>query len=433
MRRSLPALLLLSRLVPGHAGAAPAYAPVSLDGFADGIKHWRDRNAATEYPRYRPEQIVEIAENVLLYQRANGGWPANQDPTRILEEEERKRISSQRNATDTSFDNRCTYTQVEYLAGVYAQTGDVRHREACLRGLDFILAAQYPSGGWPHSHPDASGYRAHVTIADDVMDGILGTLRRAASGAGPFAFLDAERRARIRAALEQGDRCLLRLQVVVDGKKTAWAGQYDRETLQPVLGRSFELPALVSWESVGVVRYLMSIEDPGPDVVAAVEAAADWFARSALTGFRIESFPAEPVRYTFHTSTQDRRTVVDAGAPRIWARFYDIPTNRPFLANRDGGKVYTLGEVERERRTGYDWYGYWPQSLLEEDLPAWRARPAHRTPQLTPRSAAPNLSGCDFSLPGSWPSSSPQPAAAPTAPWLLPRRVTVLAPPLPRS
>jgi PelA/Pel-15E family pectate lyase len=80
------------------------------------------------------------------------------------------------------------------------------------------------------------------------------------------------------------------------------------------------------------------------------------------------------VQYEFHTTTFDRRAVEDPDAPPIWARFYEIDTNRPFMANRDGIKVYTLAEVARERRTGYSWYGYYPKDLLEKDYPAWRAK-----------------------------------------------------------
>jgi len=73
----------------------------------------------------------------------------------------------------------------------------------------------------------------------------------------------------------------------------------------------------------------------------------------------------------------------------LWSRFSDLQTSKSFLANRDGKKVYALAEVERERRTGYDWYGTWPQSLLDAEYPAWKAKQAERervsadTPQST--------------------------------------------------
>ena len=71
---------------------------------------------------------------------------------------------------------------------------------------------------------------------------------------------------------------------------------------------------------------------------------------------------------------QDVRVVRDPEASPVWARFYEVDTNRPFFCNRDGIKVYTLAEVTLERRTGYSWYGDAPAKLLESDYPKWRKR-----------------------------------------------------------
>ena len=67
-----------------------------------------------------------------------------------------------------------------------------------------------------------------------------------------------------------------------------------------------------------------------------------------------------------------------AGAPPLWARFYEIETNRPFFANRDGRKVFTLAEVALERRSGYGWYGRWPAELLESGYAKWKAERVKR-------------------------------------------------------
>jgi PelA/Pel-15E family pectate lyase len=65
-------------------------------------------------------------------------------------------------------------------------------------------------------------------------------------------------------------------------------------------------------------------------------------------------------------SRKDVVAVPDPEAPPLWARFYEIGTNRPFMANRDGTKVYSIEELEHERRSGYAWYGTGPALLLEE-------------------------------------------------------------------
>jgi PelA/Pel-15E family pectate lyase len=64
--------------------------------------------------------------------------------------------------------------------------------------------------------------------------------------------------------------------------------------------------------------------------------------------------------------------VPDANASPVWARFYEIPTNRPFFCGRDGVKKYTMAEIEQERRKGYAWYTARGNDLLEKDYPAWR-------------------------------------------------------------
>jgi PelA/Pel-15E family pectate lyase len=346
----------------------------TVDKFADGVNHYRMGAPSGNYARYNEAQHAEIAHNILLQQRDNGGWPPNWDPLRILSDDEKAQLAADKQKTDTSFDNRATYPQVEFLARAFNSTGNTAYRDAALRGLEFILQAQTGCGGWPHSYPRTDNYRPLITFMDDVTAGTLTTLRNAAAGKDPFTFLPDDLRARVTAAVQKGTECILRLQVVVNGELTVWAGQYDPLTLAPAQARTFELPSLVSAESVGVVRYLMGFEKPSPEIVKAIESAIKWFERSKISGLRIEQVPAETVQYEFHKATFDRIAVEDPNAPPIWARFYEIQTNRPFMANRDGVKVYTLAEVSRERRTGYSWYGYYAESLLEKNHPAWRVK-----------------------------------------------------------
>ena len=45
------------------------------------------------------------------------------------------------------------------------------------RGLDYLLKAQYPNGGWPQFYPLRNGYWSHITYNDDAMAGVLELLR----------------------------------------------------------------------------------------------------------------------------------------------------------------------------------------------------------------------------------------------------------------
>lgn len=351
------------------------YQAVPIDDFYDAIKHWNDRTGETDVPHYEQHQIVEIAENIMLYQRDSGGWPTNKHPLRQVPEAERAIALQEKSLPDASFDNRNTYPQIEYLAAVYQQTGDPRHRDAALEGLRYTLEKQYANGGWAHS-PDRSDdhYFTRITFVDEVMSGVLTFLRRVAAGSPPFDFVDADLRQQAAGAVARGDALVLQLQVVMDGKLTGWAGQYHEETLEPVAGRSYELPGVLAWETVPVVEYLMAIENPSPEVITAIESAVAWLESARLTGFRVERVAADPERFDYHAADYDLVIVEDETAKPIWARFYDLQTNQPFLANRDGNRVYKLEDVLYERRTGYSWYGYWPEKLLATDYPAWRKK-----------------------------------------------------------
>ncbi len=117
---------------------------------------------------------------------------------------------------------------------------------------------------------------------------------------------------------------------------------------------------------MGITRFLMSIENPSPAVIAAVEGAAAWFEKARITGLRYEDF-------TDASGQPDRRVVPDPDAPPLWARFYELETNRPLFIGRDREIAYDYGQVERERRVGYAYYTTQPADLLAKDHPRWRA------------------------------------------------------------
>ena len=145
--------------------------------------------------------------------------------------------------------------------------------------------------------------------------------------------------------------------------------QHDEKDYRPRPGRSYELVSLSGGESVGVVRLLMSLDDPSPEVVRAVEGAVAWFEAAKLKGIRVA------VKNDARSPTgRDRVVVKDPSAPPLWARFYEIGTNKPLFADRDGVAKYELSAIGYERRNGYSWLGYWPQKLLEQEYPAWKKK-----------------------------------------------------------
>ena len=74
---------------------------------------------------------------------------------------------------------------------------------------------------------------------------------------------------------------------------------------------------------------------------------------------------------------RDRVILPDSNSV-VWARFYEIGTNRPMFSGRDSIKKYAVSEIEQERRIGYGWYGTWPLELLEKDYPSWVKKIANK-------------------------------------------------------
>ena len=328
------------------------------------ISRMRWGRIATGMPEewYGSNEARAVAENVLLYQRWSGGWPKNTQFHMPLTAGERSGlIEDKRNIHDATFDNDATTTEIRFLAKVYAKMGDVRYREAMEDGLIFIFQSQYPNGGWPQDWPLRPGYYSHITINDNAMVNNLELLQDVVDG--KFPFLDDFFVKRSQLVIERGIVCLLKTQIVKNGVPTVWCSQHDEYNFMPSMGRTYELPSFSGSESVSVVKYLMGIENPSPQIVSAVRCAINWFKAHQLQGIRVESV-------TDAEGKRDRIVMEDPGAPAIWARFYDLETEKPFFCGRDGVKRATMAEIEQERRAGYSWYTYGPQELIDA-FPAW--------------------------------------------------------------
>lgn len=341
---------------------------IDLRPLRDSMSHWRKRYGRDRNDlMYEPTQIVHIAENIVGLQNEDGGWPKDVDWQIEIHPDTVRAIKGVRSLRST-LDNRSTYTQVAYLAKVYTVTGLEQYRKSAERGLDFIFALQNASGGWRGWDVDA------ITYNDDVMLGTMRTMRDIVQGAPHFAWVDDSYREKAKVSLDRAIDVTLKCQIVVDGKKTAWCQQHDHETLLPTKARSYELPSICPGESTGIVEFLMAIEDPGDEVIDAIEHAMAWFEVAKIEGIRVETVKVDATRFKNHTATTDRVVVKDANAPPLWARFHEVDTFRPFMCNRDGIKVYSLAEVALERRTGYAWYGGWPRRLIEKGYPEWKER-----------------------------------------------------------
>jgi PelA/Pel-15E family pectate lyase len=309
-------------------------------------------NAVLDQPAawYASPEARAIADSVLAWQLETGAWPKNIDMTTP------PAAGQKPGPEESTIDNGATVTQIRFVSRVYQATTEERFMASARRGIEYLLRAQYPNGGWPQYFPLRKGYYAHITFNDDAMSGVMTLLTDLARGSGGLPPFGDELVGRAALAVERGLDVILKTQVRLQppggttlrageaGTLTAWCQQHDEGTLEPRPARTFEPVALASRESVGLVLVLMRIENPQPRVVDAVEAAVAW-----LRAVRID------------------------GTDR-WARFYEIGTDRPLFAGRDAVIRYRLEEIEQERREGYSWYGDYAATLLNRDYPAWKRR-----------------------------------------------------------
>lgn len=309
---------------------------------------------------FQSAEAKRVAANILSYQSLSGGWPKN---TNTVD----KPFQGNPKQLKATFDNRATTDELRFLARCCQATKEEIYQAAFSKGLAYVLTAQYPSGGWPQFYPPGKGYHRHITFNDGSMTRLLVFLREVCSSR-IYQFVPAKEREAARVAFDKGIDCILKCQIVVDGRPTVWCAQHDEVDYRPRPARTFELAGFSGSESVDIVRLLMSLERK-PEIVKAVDGAVAWLEAAKLTGIRLETRPDPAL-----PRGGDLVVVSDPSAPPLWARFYDLKTGKPFFVDRDGIPKASIAEIGYERRNGYAWYGVWPRELLEKEYPAWKRK-----------------------------------------------------------
>lgn len=305
------------------------------------------------------EEAERMGTNILSYQSELGGWPKNVETTAGPYSGDRKKLKP-------TYDNRATTDELRFLARLYNVTKNKTYRDAFDRGLNYVLEGQYDNGGWPQSTPPGTGYSRYITFNDDAMVRLLIFVREITSSK-TYDFVDEDHRQAASIAFDRGIDCILKCQIQVDGKRTAWCAQHDEIDFHPQSARTYELATLSGAESVGVTSLLMSIENPSPEIINAVEASVAWYRKAMLTGIRVIDQKDDKGQ-----NGVNKVVVNDPAAPPLWARFYDIQTNLPIFVDRDGIPKKALADIGYERRNGYVWYGNWPQKVLDDEYQEWK-------------------------------------------------------------
>lgn len=274
--------------------------------------------------------------DILKYQNADGGWSKGYN----------KASGTWKN---TTIDNGYTYSEIRRLASEYSKTKNSTYSKAAIKGINCLLDMQYANGGWPQIH-NGSDYHKHITYNDNAMINVMILLDEIANKKGDFSFVDSNLANKCKNSVNKGVDCILKTQVKVNGQLTVWGQQHDSVTLAPAAARAYELPSLCSSESVAIVNFLKTRPRTAA-IDASINAATTWFNQVKITGTKVVKT---------ETGLQLQK---DSKASPIWARFYEIGTNKPIFVNRQSQKFYDVTKIEVERQLGYAWYGNWGSKL----------------------------------------------------------------------
>jgi PelA/Pel-15E family pectate lyase len=323
---------------------------------------------------YATDEARSFASNLITYQTPAGGWGKNMDmshqPRKPGERYAPNNVSRFLSPDDYdkpadpewnyigTIDNDATHTQLNFLAKVITAAKGVdttAWRASFARGMEYLLNAQYPNGGWPQVYPLEGGYHDAITYNDDAMTEVMHLMHNIATGQGDFAFTPPAMRKQAAAAFARGVQCTLASQIKVNGVLTGWAQQEDPLTLEPVSARNYEMPAISSGESAGVLRMLMKdLPHPNAQEQQSIRSVAAWFQLTAIQGFAYTRTP------------KGRGLIAQPGAALLWSRYYQIGTNKPIFADRDKSIHDTVEDLSLERRNGYGWYGQEPSHALAQ-------------------------------------------------------------------
>lgn len=327
---------------------------------------------------YATAEARSVADAIVSFQTPAGGWSKNQD-RRVA------RLPGQRFSNDAetmeqnpanfdapadrfwtfvgTLDNGATTTEMRFLARVAAQApgpGGDAWRASILRGVHYLLNAQYPNGGWPQIWPLEGGFHDSVTFNDNAVAEAALVLSDVVEGQAGFDFVPAELEVRAAEATRRAVEVILAAQVRDGDRLLGWPQQVEPLRLVPTSARNYEPRSIASGETTDILIFLMRVPDPSPAVEAAVRGGVAW-----LEATRVYD-------RSFEMTGEGRKLIDKPGAGPIWSRNYDIVSGRPIFGDKDQSIHDDVNGISIGRRNGYSWWITSPQRALDA-YAAWAA------------------------------------------------------------
>jgi PelA/Pel-15E family pectate lyase len=309
----------------------------------------------------------QLAETVMSYQTPAGGWSKAVDYTagpRLPGTHWTSQSGTGWHYCGT-LDNRSSTEQIAFLAWMYSTSQKPEYRESALRGIRWLLAAQFPNGGWPQVYPLEPGYHEAITLNDAAMQHAMEVLLAIGSREAPYEWVDTELAGLANSAVARGIVCLQQAHLVIDGVATVWCAQHDPLTLEPLGARLKEPASLSGSESADMVKFLMRRAPDSEPTRAAISAAVNWFEQHKIVGLRYVKNELGKTDYVDDPSSTEIR----------WARFYDIATQQPIFAGGQDGVIYaSFTEMAKNNKVGYDYFTTRPLDVITKEVDRWQKR-----------------------------------------------------------
>lgn len=354
---------LVNELQPGQEPPPP---PQAVGG--------GDYNMPLDRPAewYGSTEARSIADTIVSFQTPAGGWSKNQNragpprqPGQRYSNDAETMVQDPGNfdaPTDRfwtfvgTLDNDATTTEMRFLQHVAAALpgaeGD-KYRESFVQGVRYLLAAQYPNGGWPQNWPLEGGFHDGITFNDNAV-AKAATLLGEVAEQPQYDFVPQSLRAKAATATADGIELILAAQVRRDGRLLGWPQQVDPLTLEPISARNYEPRSIASGETTDILEFLMSRPDPSPEVRAAIEGGIAWLKSAAVRGYAWE-----------RVRDEGRKLFPREGAGPLWSRNYDVVTGKPIFGDKDRTIHDDVNNISEGRRNGYSWWVTVPQRALD--------------------------------------------------------------------
>ena len=212
----------------------------------------------------------------------------------------------------TTLDDSVTQSALNFLMHLDRHVDATWLDQTIQATFTFLLTSQSAEGAWQQSYGTGfPAYRTLYTFNDRAISDTIDVLLRGYTQYGDSAYLNA--------ALKGADFIIA---TQATGNQAGWAAQYDRN-LQPAPARAYEPAALDSSVTADNVQTLLEVYLVTGDAkyLTPIVPALQWLEQVKL-------------------------------GPDLWARFYELGTNRPIYAKKDGTIVYSLAETDK---TDYLW------------------------------------------------------------------------------